>query len=190
MIKLVQSQDLTKVNFARSQKFKSRLESAKFHSDLVNRSFSLELGENEFITFLMGDIVMHAIETLREKGFRVTEQRRAILESLAQADSPKSAEETFSSLPDDTCDLVTAYRCLEQFEKAGVVERGVRENGTKVYCLGHGHGHHHHLTCRKCGSSERVDVCMKEELEKIAHGFGYREVTHVMEVFGVCPACS
>ena len=120
--------------------------------------FSLELAGNEFITHAMGDMVMHSIETLRAKGLRVTEQRRAILEALARADSPKSAEETFSALPPDTCDLVTAYRCLEQFEKAGVVERGVRENGTKVYCLGHGHGHHHHLTCRKCGRTERIDL--------------------------------
>ena len=137
----------------------------------------------------MGDMVMHSIETLRAKGLRVTEQRRAILEALAGADSPKSAEETFSALPADTCDLVTAYRCLEQFEKAGVVERGVRENGTKVYCLGHGHGHHHHLTCRKCGSTERIDLCIGPELEKVAEGFGYTEVSHVMEVFGLCSSC-
>jgi Fe2+ or Zn2+ uptake regulation protein len=31
---------------------------------------------------------------------------------------------------------------------------------------------------------------MKEELEEIARGHGYQEVTHVMEVFGVCPSCS
>ena len=47
------------------------------------RSFTLELEENEFITRCMGDMVMHAIETLRAKGLRVTEQRKAILEALA-----------------------------------------------------------------------------------------------------------
>ena len=137
----------------------------------------------------MSDVVMHAIEALRENGLRVTEQRKAILEVLASLDSPRSAEETFSALPAETCDLVTAYRCLEQFEKAGVVERGVRENGTKVYCLNHGHGHHHHLTCRKCGCTERIDLCMGDELEEVAVGFGYTELSHVMEVFGLCPSC-
>ncbi len=154
------------------------------------RSFTLEFEENQFITRYMGDMVMLAIETLRAKGLRVTEQRKAILEALACADSPKSAEETFSALPADSCDLVTVYRCLEQFEKAGVVERGVRENGTKVYCLGHGHGHHHHLSCRKCGRTERIDLCMGDELEEVAKGFGYTEVSHVMEVFGLCPSCA
>ena len=137
----------------------------------------------------MTDLVRQSVEKLREKGLRVTDQRRAILEVLASATIPTSAEETFSALPADTCDLVTAYRCLEQFEKAGLVERGVRENGTKVYCLGHGHGHHHHLTCRKCGRAERIDMCMGDELEEVATDFGFTEVSHVMEVFGVCPSC-
>jgi Fur family ferric uptake transcriptional regulator len=138
----------------------------------------------------MSDLVTKAISVLREKGLRITEQRKAILEVLSKTDAPISAEENHARLATSQCDLVTVYRCLDQFVKAGVVELGVRENGTKVYCFGHGHGHHHHLTCRKCGDSERVDVCMKDELEEIARGYGYCEITHVMEVFGVCPACS
>ncbi|HAE10111.1 MAG TPA: transcriptional repressor [Opitutae bacterium] len=151
--------------------------------------FYLERSENEFITGRMSDLVRQAVDKLRSKGLRVTDQRRAILKALSQSESPKSADETHAALPVDTCDPVTAYRCLEQFEKAGVVERGVRENGTKVYCLGHGHGHHHHLTCRKCGRTERIDLCMGEEMEKVAEGFGFTEVSHVMEAFGVCPSC-
>ena len=108
----------------------------------------------------MSDLVTNAISVLREKGLRITEQRKAILEVLSRANAPISAEENHARLSKHSCDLVTVYRCLEQFVKAGVVELGVRENGTKVYCFGHGDGHHHHLTCRKCGNSERVDVCM------------------------------
>ena len=137
----------------------------------------------------MKDLVSGLVKKLREKGLRVTEQRRAILEALAKSEAPKSAEESFSALPADTCDLVTAYRCLEQFEKAGIIELGVRENGTKVYCLGHGHGHHHHLTCRSCGHTERVDLCVGKELEKIGVGYGFTKITHLMEAFGICPEC-
>ena len=138
----------------------------------------------------MSNLVEESLEKLWALGLRVTDQRRAILSALVCSKDPKSAEETHAALPDDTCDPATAYRCLEQFEKAGVVVRGVRENGTKVYCLGHGHGHHHHLTCRKCGGTERIDLCMGDELEKAAEGFGYTEVSHVMEVFGLCPSCA
>ena len=140
----------------------------------------------------MSKLVEQAITLLRKEGFRITEQRKAILEVLARAESPMSADECFAGLTKVKCDLVTIYRCLEQFEKTGIVELGVRENGTRVYCLGHGHegGHHHHLTCRKCGHAERVDICMGNELEELARGHGFTNITHVMEVFGLCPSCS
>ena len=138
----------------------------------------------------MSELVENGITLLREKGLRVTEQRKAILEVLASAESPISAEEAFAQLPSESCDLVTAYRCLEQFEKINVVQRGVRENGTKVYCIGHGHDHHHHLTCRNCGRTERIDVCIGEELEESAKYFGLVEIAHFMEVFGTCPSCA
>lgn len=136
---------------------------------------------------MMEPIVHEAISILRNHGLRVTEQRKAILQALAKSDSPTSAEETHGKLPKNTCDLVTAYRCLDQFEKAGVIELGVRENGTKVYSLSH--GHHHHLSCRDCGRTEKIDLCMGKELEAAAKSFGFVEISHVMEVFGKCPNC-
>ena len=40
-----------------------------------------------------------------------------MLEVLAKAENPLSAEETHSKLESATCDLVTVYRSLEQFER-------------------------------------------------------------------------
>ena len=137
----------------------------------------------------MTSLIDEAIARLREKGLRITDQRKSILRALAEAEAPMSAEEAHAALVNEACDLVTAYRCLDQFEKAKIVELGVRENGTKVYCLSHGHGHHHHLTCRGCGRSERIDVCMEKELEEAADDFGFVDLSHVMEAFGVCPKC-
>ena len=130
-----------------------------------------------------------AVATLRSAGLRITEQRRSILRVLAKADGTLSAEETFEALDPETCDVVTVYRCLESFERAGAVQRGVRENGTKVYCLAHGADHHHHLTCRSCGRTERIDVCVDADLVQLAEERGFVEVSHVLEVFGVCSGC-
>ena len=60
----------------------------------------------------MTELVDSAIALLRGKGLRVTEQRKAILEVLAKADSPISAEETYAQLPDKSCDLVTVPRAV------------------------------------------------------------------------------
>ena len=130
-----------------------------------------------------------AVETLLSAGLRVTEPRRAILRALAGAEGPLSADEVFEVLDAGSCDPVTVYRCLESFEKAGAAQRGVRENGTKVYCLAHEGDHHHHLTCRGCGRAERIDVCVEEDLKGMAAERGFAEVTHVLEVFGLCETC-
>ena len=134
-------------------------------------------------------LVDRTLLQLSEAGLRITKQRKALLSTLAEANNPLSADETHAQLAKGTCDLVTVYRSLEQFEKIGVLQLGVRENGTKVYCLSHGHDHHHHLTCRSCGRTERVDLCMGDELEKVGKSHGFTDMTHVMEVFGTCPDC-
>lgn len=138
---------------------------------------------------MSNSLVDKSLVHLSEAGLRLTKQRKAMLEVLVKAENPMSAEEAHAELPTSTCDLVTVYRSLEQFERVGVVQLGVRENGTKVYCLSHGHDHHHHLTCRICGRTERVDLCMAEELEKVGRSFGFTELSHVMELFGTCPVC-
>ena len=78
----------------------------------------------------MGNILEKAesaIKLLRKEGLRVTEQRKAILNVLAHADAPLSAEENHANLNTEQCDLVTVYRCLEQFAKKGIVDRGKGE---------------------------------------------------------------
>ena len=135
-------------------------------------------------------LVDQSLQNLSRAGLRVTKQRRAMLDVLAKAQNPLSAEETHSKLPASACDLVTVYRSLEQFERAGVIQLGVRENGTKVYCLSHGHDHHHHLTCRVCGHTERIDICMEKELKQSGRFMGYTDLSHVMEAFGTCPDCT
>ena len=113
-----------------------------------------------------------------------------MLEALVIAEKPMSAEEVHAKLYSGTCDLVTVYRSLEQFERVGVVQLGVRENGTKVYCLSHGLDHHHHLTCRICGRTERVGFMHGGRIRKeLRRSYGFTELSHVMELFGACPEC-
>ncbi len=155
----------------------------------IDSCLPLSKNEKNIHGGMTDSLVDRTLLQLSEAGLRITKQRKALLSTLAEADNPLSADETHAQLAKGTCDLVTVYRSLEQFEKIGVLQLGVRENGTKVYCLSHGHDHHHHLTCRSCGRTERVDLCMGDELEKVGKSHGFRDMTHVMEVFGTCPDC-
>jgi Fur family ferric uptake transcriptional regulator len=48
--------------------------------------------------------------------------------------------------------------------------------------------HHHHVVCRVCGRSVEVSGPEIEEwAERVAQAAGYTDVSHTLEVFGLCP---
>jgi hypothetical protein len=51
--------------------------------------------------------------------------------------------------------------------------------------------HHHHLTCRDCGLTvELVGPSVEKWSRDTAAAHGFSDVTHVVELFGVCAACA
>ena len=59
---------------------------------------------------MANSLVDQSLNNLQKSGLRLTKQRKAMLEVLAKAENPLSAEETHSKLESATCDLVTVYR--------------------------------------------------------------------------------
>ena len=50
--------------------------------------------------------------------------------------------------------------------------------------------HHHHLVCRDCGATVEVEGPAVERWTRtIAEEHGYAEVSHTLEIFGVCGSC-
>lgn len=132
-----------------------------------------------------------AVAALKEGGCRITEPRKALLRQLIASDKPLSAEEAHEALGSGNYDLVTVYRNLETFETAGIATRIPTEAGKSLFELNvgeHDH-HHHHIICRKCHKAECLDHCEVAKLEAIASKLGYTEVTHVLELYGVCSDC-
>jgi Fur family ferric uptake transcriptional regulator len=86
--------------------------------------------------------------------------------------------------------LATVYRSLALMVEAGEVDVLTREDGTALY-LRCGGQHHHHLVCRSCGHAIMItgpDVERWARAEAARHG--YTDVSHSLEVFGLCPRCS
>jgi Fur family ferric uptake transcriptional regulator len=47
--------------------------------------------------------------------------------------------------------------------------------------------HHHHVVCRECGRSVEVAGPEVEDwAERVAAAAGYTDITHTVEVFGLC----
>jgi Fur family ferric uptake transcriptional regulator len=127
---------------------------------------------------------------LRERGLRITKPRVALLEVLARQPGPASIERLHRDLAGHPCDLVTVYRCLGVFEGIGVVRRSFQHNGTSLYELTAGGGpRHYHILCKACGKPERVDYFPITGAEQLLRERGYTDLSHLVEFFGVCPAC-
>ena len=116
---------------------------------------------------------------MKQKSMRVTSPRLAMLKALASAKHPLSAEQVH----------VTVYRSLGAMDDAGIVQRHPLERGRSLYALVTPGHHHHHVICRRCGKIERLPGCDTSRLEAAARTKGYGELTHVMEIYGICPAC-
>ena len=121
---------------------------------------------------------------------RVTSPRLAMLKVLDAAKHPLSAEQIHEAAGDDKLDLVTVYRSLGAMDDAGIVQRLPLERGRSLYALVSPGHHHHHVICRRCGRIDRLPGCDTSRLEAAARTKGYAELTHIMEIYGICPACT
>lgn len=130
------------------------------------------------------------IAAIKKKGLRVTGSRKAILQVLAEASRPMSAEEICQEANQRCpCDLATVYRNMEACMETGILQKCMLENGKILYELTDGKDHHHHIICRKCGRMERIDLCLGGEMEDYGRKLGFSEVGHVLELYGVCQRC-
>lgn len=52
-------------------------------------------------------------------------------------------------------------------------------------------GRHHHLLCRCCGRTVEVEGPEVERwADKVARKHGFTDVSHTLEVVGLCPECA
>lgn len=138
-----------------------------------------------------------ATARLKSAGLRVTQPRMAILEGLCRQSIPVSIENLHAGLPAGACDLVTVYRCMAAFERAGLVRRAVIHQGTSLYQVAFGPAETYHVVCRSSGSLASLSPEVSRELQRAVakaleelRGKGYREVAHMLEFSGVAPAAT
>ena len=130
--------------------------------------------------------------SLRKLTRKVTGARLAILEVLRTHPHPLANKQIFAALPKNTCDLATVYRSVQMLEKLGIVKRFDFGDGTARFemACSDAECHHHHLICTKCDAVVEIEDCFPKELEqRIGRQHGFRQVTHRLEFFGICPEC-
>ena len=124
---------------------------------------------------------------------RPTKQQTAVAAALGSIEGFTSAQALHDilRLRGDKVGLTTVYRHLQALAEAGQVDALRTDDGETVYRRCVADEHHHHLVCRRCGATVEVSGPEVEAwAADTANKHGYTDVTHTLEVFGTCPACS
>ncbi len=123
---------------------------------------------------------------------RQTWQREAVRSALGETEGFVSAQQLHSSLRDggSTIGLATVYRALSSLEQEGEVD-ALQQDGENLYRVCTTAAHHHHLICRRCGTAVEISADAVEQWAAgVAAEHGFTQPNHVVDVFGLCAACT
>ncbi|MGX5697588.1 Fur family transcriptional regulator [Agromyces soli] len=135
-----------------------------------------------------------ALASLRARGERVTEGRRAVLRALAATSEHLTAEQVVSALEstDPGVHRATVYRTLDVLAELGIVSSVHVSGGANLYHLaaspaGHEHLHAH---CRSCGAVVVLPADALDAVVERAHRLaGFRLEASQSTLVGTCARC-
>lgn len=132
---------------------------------------------------------------LRERGLRLTPQRKVIAEVLQQArehlDAPEVLRRARRELPG--LHLATVYRALESLKKLSIIDELdlMHVNGPGHYYEARTDKDHMHFTCHRCGGVVEIQTPLFERLKgqiEGRHGLTIRVAR--LELGGLCGDCA
>ncbi|MFT8313529.1 MAG: Fur family transcriptional regulator [Clostridium sp.] len=133
---------------------------------------------------------------LKEKGYKLTPQRRAVLDTIIQSEGQHlTAEEIYELVKVDCPEigLATVYRTVLLLEELGVICKLDLNDGCSRYELVHENENHqhHHLICTNCGKVIEVEGDLLESLEHtIEEKYVFKIKNHSVKFYGLCSDCN
>lgn len=128
---------------------------------------------------------------LQTNGYRLTNARKAVVETMAEATSALNPQKVYDQAK-DACPglgLVTVYRTLEKLEELNLIQRVHQPDGCNAY-LPHADGHQHLIICQQCGKARYFEGDNLEAFfERVAGEHGFSVSEHWLQLFGVCAEC-
>lgn len=127
----------------------------------------------------------------QKKTYRMTPQRKIILEELKKLNYHPGADEIYEAvrkrLP--RVSLGTVYRNLDILSELGEIQR-LELSGT-INRFDWDTKKHYHIRCMECGRVENAPVAPLNQIEDELYGATvFTIIGHRLEFLGLCPACS
>jgi Fur family ferric uptake transcriptional regulator len=132
--------------------------------------------------------------SLKERGIRLTRQRRILLDLLDRSGRHLNADTLYQMAieKDPKLNRVTVYRTLKLLKKGGLIDELdlMHVDGDQHYYESRLKQEHAHLICLRCG---KVEEFFGEPLQKmrkqVEDNLGFKIVTARTEMGGYCPDC-
>ncbi|MET1051797.1 MAG: transcriptional repressor [Mycetocola sp.] len=124
---------------------------------------------------------------------RNTWQREAVREALDSRHGFVSAQGLHQGLRDagSHIGLATVYRALADLANEGEADSLQSPEGESLYRACASTGHHHHLICRNCGLTVEIAATEVEQwARQTAAEHGFTDARHIVDIFGLCAACT
>ncbi|MDD2574576.1 MAG: Fur family transcriptional regulator [Firmicutes bacterium] len=131
-------------------------------------------------------------EKLKANNYKMTPQRRAIIEALLEHRGRfiAAGEIHLKTLSRHRgTDFSTVYRNLEILEKMGIIHKTSIRGGAAIYELVCDYSHHHHIICKECGKTAIINACPMEHLIENIEDKGFTVTDHKFELYGYCSKC-
>jgi len=128
---------------------------------------------------------------LNEQGYKLTRQRKAVVEVVTHAHTRLSAADVLAQAQRACPDLglTTVYRTLEILERLGAIKRVHLEDGCEAFAptaMQHGH----YVICTSCQATIEFEGCdLTQLLDRVADQTGFTIEQHWLELVGQCPKC-
>ncbi|GLC28593.1 Fur family transcriptional regulator [Clostridium omnivorum] len=132
---------------------------------------------------------------LKQKGYKLTPQRRAIVDIIIKNEGNHLTTEEIYDLVKVECPeigLATVYRTVQLLEEMRVICKLDLSDGCNRYELvRQDENHqHHHLICNSCGRVIEVQGDLLETLEHdIETKYDFEIKNHSVKFFGICNEC-
>jgi len=128
---------------------------------------------------------------LRQRGFRVTPQRRLILDAVCESGTHATPQEIYRRVQTRAPHLnrATVYRNLDFLCAMRLITSCEGKGKRKVYELA-SPTPHHHLVCRKCRYTIQVDhSALKSFLARLERDYNFAIETNHLVLTGLCSQC-
>ncbi|MBU0485143.1 MAG: transcriptional repressor [Proteobacteria bacterium] len=127
---------------------------------------------------------------LDKNEFRLTNQRKVILEELKKVKSHPTATEIYDMVRKKMprISLGTVYRNLELLSNNSIIQK--LDFGEAQKRFDGNPTTHYHINCKGCGRVDDVDMPLNQELDELAeNATSYKVSSHHVEFSGFCVSC-